>query len=353
MMKLQLKILAILTLFSSLTINQAFGQNTKIKEFYSLFSEIEFDVLHVYSFARHPATFQETSTYSFKGIEVDTSFYVLLIDVLSPIGLNVRSSRFYATYRFYITSTLEALLIREFHDGGQEHHIHYLVYDNVKDKLTQEFKLSYAYGYEGSFGAMESWILDLNKDGQKDILTRSWSQSFIGSNAYEIYQDSVITSIWLENELSSIGIMDTLLKKQLAVDFPYYKKNSLSYTTEQQLSGYLKKRANIQVSNDQLGNWCIVACSDKDLSSAKYEIERARKIIGINQKYDLDSRQFEINKKNNRYYTVIPRFKTETEAKVALIEIHKRFNKTAYVINFENWCEKAEYQTGDYYKCAN
>ena len=200
---------------------------------------------------------------------------------------------------------------------------------------------------------MESWVLDLNKDGQKDILTRSWNQSFLGSDAYEISRESVVVSIWSSNELIRTEITDTLLKKQLEKDFPYYKKNTLSYLTKQRLTAFLKKKPNINVSNNIGTHWCIITGSDKDLKSAKYELKRARKIIEMNQKYGLEFRLFETHKKNNRYYTVITKFETKTEAEIALNEIKKKFNETAYIINLENWCKKLEYQKGGYLECIN
>lgn len=332
-------------------INRGFAQTNTTQKFYSLFTEIEFDVLHIYSFARCPGTFRETSTYPFKGIEIDSTSFSLLEDGLDPIDIDIKDSRFYATYRFYLTSKLEVLLLREFHDGGQEHHIHYLVYDHSKNNITEAVKLSYAYGYEGSSGAMESWILDLNKDGQKDILTRSWSHSYIGRDALEVSHDSTVISIWKENELIQTGISDTLLKKQLENDFPYYKKNRLSYTTKRQLENYLKNQTDIQIADETVNTWCIVTGNNSDLSSAKIELEHAKKIIGINHKYNLDYRLFRIHKKKDLYYTIIKDFDTKTEAEIALLAIKKELSEAAYIVDLNNWCKETEYQSGGYYSC--
>ncbi|MGB1216407.1 MAG: hypothetical protein ACPG5P_00940 [Saprospiraceae bacterium] len=334
-MNLQIKLLVFLSL---IVCSNSFAQDTT-KQFHSLFEEIEPDGLHIYSFARVPAIFPSTSTYVYKGLRVDTSFHTIIEDVLYPNHPSgMEYTEFFATYRFYISNKLEALLIREFKAGGREHHIHYLVYDNMNEKLVDSQTLSYAYGYEGGEGLRESWILDLNKDGQRDIVTRS-SSTYTG-NEYSHTHDSLLLSIWSDGELLKIGIADTLLKKQFEEDFPYYKKTFLGIHTEENLVDYLEKETKIKVqeNNYPYRYWSIIAGSDKDLESAKHELRRAEEIFREDSKYGLNWVQFEILKKNDRYYTIIKEFTTEVEARIALLEIQKKFNKTAYILNLDEWC---------------
>ncbi|WP_196888998.1 hypothetical protein [Aureivirga sp. CE67] len=319
-----------------------FSQKTKIEKFNSLFQEIEFEELHIYSFDRHPGNFNSTSLYPFKGIQIDTSYYPLFKSVLKSIDSDIYNSKYYANFTFYISGNLQAFIIREFNDGGLEHHIHYLVFDIEKKQFTNDLKLSYSYSYEGSFGGMESWILDFNKDGKKDVLSQNWSDSFTGKNAIIKSENNVILSIWSKNNLISFTINDSLLIKKIEQDFPYYKRNKLSYSTEKLLLQSIQNQRIIKNYNETSNRWSIVVGSDKNMESAKYEIKRAEKIIGFNYKYNLDFRKFEIYKKHNRFYTVIEKFQTKTEAEIALREIQKIFNKSAYIIDLNKWCKNFE-----------
>ncbi len=349
-----IKILTQLILFLSLTVNCSFAQHTITKPFYALFQEIEFEVLHVYSFPRIPGIFPATGYYQYKGTKIDSTFYDLMDNgVVKPINREWEYTHFFATFRFHLTSNLEVLLVREFHEGTREQCIHYLIYDRVKEQLIGSKLITNAYEDEGFFEAMESWILDLNEDGQKDILTRSCREEFLAPDAYMEYQDRVSISIWSNKKLLEREITDTILKKQLEADFPYYKRNELSYATKQNLSNFLKKKKSITSEETTSIAWCIIAGSDKDLQAAEYELERAKKILGNKYKYGLDDKLVEIHKKNNRYYTVVKIFKTKVEAEIALVEIKNKINKTAYIVNLNSWCKELKYQQGEYYKCVD
>ncbi len=341
-----------LLLLLTISINQTFSQEN-MDSFRLLFTEVEFDVIHVYSFGRKPANLPKMGTYPFKGQEINNEFSPIVKSgmVLSNPDIEMEYSRFFATHRFYISGNLEGFLIREVQGDGVEHHIHYFIYDDHQKQFIKTINLSYAYAYEGGFGAKESWILDVDKDGRKDIITRGWRQYFHGSDGIEEFFPETSISLWRNGKLTTMEIADTLLQKQLETDFPYYEKKSLAYDTEQNLNKFLNEKTGQGIQNYSGENWCIVAGSDTGLESAKFEVKRAEEIIGFHNKYGLDVRHFEIYVKDGNYRTLITGFKTRTEAEIALKEIKEKFNKTAFVINVKDWCPNPEYKKGRYYYC--
>lgn len=329
------------------------AQEKNIDAFYNLFEEIEFDVLPVYTYMRHPEMFQETNPYLFKGEKLDTVYYELLVDVLESIDTELKYSSLFALRRFYLTSQLEVLLIREYHDGGSEHHIHYVLFDNQKRSLLNTYKLAYSYGYEGGSGNTESWLLDINEDGFKDILTRHWTESYSGPDANYYFEDTFRVLLWKEDAFLEIPIDDPALEKQLIQDFPFHLEPGLSYQTGKKFFDYLNKTEGIEIPKYKGENWCIIAGADVDLPAAKHEEKRVIEIFGYDYKYGIDARMFIIHQKDGKYYTLIKGFENRNEAEIALIEIKKRFNKTAYIRNYKEWCAKPEYKKGYYYKCKD
>jgi hypothetical protein len=316
-----------------------------MQQLYSLFKEVEFDVMHFYSMGRVPGTFRPEDTYSFGGKAIDTSLHHLLNGIMESDPY----TEFFAVCRFFISAELEALVVRGYYDP--EHRLHYLVYDNAKQAIIKDVELSYSYGYEGSEGNMESWIIDVNKDGQKDIVTRSLCHTLSGSEAELTVYDTIIVSVWKGNELLRIGISDSLLRKNLEEDFPFYTPSYIGYYTQEQLSALLKEKVNIETPQyDPKNYWNIITGSSKTLEEAENEINRSDKIIGMNYKYDLDIRRFEINKKDGVYYTVITGFDSKAETEIALKEIKNKISNSARMIRTVEWCENLKYHPGGQYR---
>jgi hypothetical protein len=330
----------------------AFAQTGRIKDFYQLFEEVEFDRLEVYSDARRPEKYHDTNLYPFGGVEVDTNYYVLLRPIVDPIDSDVKYSSFYASRRFYITGRLEGLLVREYHDGGRVHHIHLLIFENQKQELLRSQKLSYAYAYEGSFGRQVSWVEDLNGDGRKDILTRLWSQNFVGSEADELYIDSMFLSISEEDSFRIIPVSDTAMRQAIAVEYPYERVSYGWLEAEGALEQLIKDRALDFIKPAEQENWVIIAGSDQTLEAATYEINRAKQIIGVDQKHGLDFRNFDIYENKKRYYTANDSFRSRAAAEIALVDIRIKLNKTAYILKKSDWCIEETYENG-YIKCGD
>lgn len=323
-----------------------------MEKFHALFKEIEMDVIHYYAQYNHSKEFEATSTYPFIGTKIDSSFLHLLKGKIESIDTELKYSDFHAVHRFFITSKKEGFIVREYHDGTRMYQLHYLTYDHDENDFSDHLTLAFNYGEEGSFGNKESWFIDINKDGKKDIITHKHNEYYLGSDAEYFEHDTFLLFIWEDKNLREIGIEDEELHEQLSNDFPFHNQPSISYQTERNLSQYLKKKANLHILEYSRENWAIMAGSDKNLNAAKFEIDRAVKIIAYDYKYQLDARLFNIYQKNERYYTVISRFKTRNEAEIALLEIKKKFNATAYVFDMDKWCKEHEYMKGQYYQCS-
>ncbi len=329
------------------------AQNQSFDAFRALFNEIEFEELHAFTFTRYPGHFTETSLYPFKGTEIETSFYHLMEDKMESIDSEMKYSILFATHRFYLTDKLEVFLVREYHDGGGEHHIHYLIVDSEKKTIIKDMDIAYGYGYEGAMGNTESWIMDVNKDGIKDIITRTWTEYFLTEEPHYILKDTFEINIWKNDDYQSVGVSDSTLTAYMMEAFEFHFKNRFDYQTENDLSQFLEQEIQVSITDDADEKWSIVAGSDKDLESAKFEIYRAEKIIGYDYKYLLDTRQFQTIKKGERYYTVISGFPTKNDAAIALLEIQRVFNPTAWLIDMDNWCDTLDYQRGMWYQCED
>lgn len=153
------------------------AQSPSLKDFYQEFEETQAEDLHIYAFARIPADFSTTSRYPFKGARLDTSYFSLMEKLLDPYSSYLPEDAFFALSRYYLTGRYEGLLLREYRDAGGEHHIHLLIYDNESQRMVHHQTLAYGYGYEGSMGGQESWIVDINQDGQLDLLSRQWENT--------------------------------------------------------------------------------------------------------------------------------------------------------------------------------
>ena len=343
-----LKYIFILLLFPSCILAQ-----NNMEKFQNLFKEIEMDAIHYHAQYCHSKEFEETSIYPFIGTKIDSSFFYLFENILVPIDIKLKYSEFHAVHRFYIMAHLEAFIVREYNDNGSSYQLHYLIFNHKKNVFSHHQILAFNYGYEGGSGNTESWIIDLNKDGIKDIITRQWTEQYLAEEDDYLEQDTFVLFIWTDDHLKEIGIQDKELSEQLVKDFPFHYKPLISYNTEKELSKYLAKKSNIHIPEYYTGNWAIMAGSDKNLEAAKFEIHRATEIIAYDYKYHLDTRHFNIYQKKERYYTIITDFKTKNEAEIALLEIQKKFNATAYVIDMNQWCKENEYAKGMYYQCLD
>lgn len=328
--------LIFLLLFGSL----CFGQNAKFQDFKKFFQPVEFEYLHVYSFARIPGKFASTSLYPFKGEKVDSTYFTLFENVIEPIDMKASYSDFYAAYRFYLTGKQEVFLLREFHEGGSEHHIHFLVYDHAKQNFVKSRKLSYAYGYEGAWGQQESWLLDLNQDGILDLVTRKYSESFIGADAEKIVEDSVLIGTWKNDDFVFVNVQDSVLKKSLEQKFPFYS-NPKYQLISKDLEVFLEKK--LKIRKEKFGKWNVIIAKDTSHAQAEIDIEIANSMFGDDPIYGINRYKFSIYHKNGFFHVLVGDFNTKNQAEIAMSILLKSVTDKAFVVDLEKWCEKRGY----------
>ena len=83
----------------------------------------------------------------------------------------------FALLRFNINNQFDGYLIEEIPDGNMKRSIYCFLYDKTIGYFTQVIEVAYIYGYEGSEGFKESYILDLTDNGTKDIVIMEFTRS--------------------------------------------------------------------------------------------------------------------------------------------------------------------------------
>lgn len=334
----------------------SFAQMYSIKSFQQLFQEIEFGMLHVYTFAREPSTFPSTSIYPYKGQKLSELPLKFLSTALKKEDFEYYDE-FFATHRYYVGQNLEAFLVRCTFSEGIEHHIFYVVYNYEQQKFTEAKLIANAYGYESGWGETVGWITDFNKDGKKDILVQTSEEYYnpVGGGNLEdptpILKQTYTTIIWLwkDSQLQEVKVTDTLLQQNLRRDFPFYSKHYSSYATEQKLQKLLINNHHKKSKDEK---WVIILGSDKTFESAKAEKKRFEQLFGYNYKYEISTAYVETVEKNERFYTVfINSYITKNDTEIILRELKEKFNKTAYLVDFKSWCPNHKYTIPYCRKC--
>lgn len=308
--------------------------------FFKLFEEVEFEQLQVYSFDR--IEFKKTDVYPYKGQKINKENLIFLEDFFDSLALSYND--FFAVYHYPINKELEGFLVRESISEGTENMIYCLIYDLSKQRFIHQIELANAYSYESASGGFETWLIDLNKDGYHDFLTYSQEELLSMENG-EVdlkYIQKTFITFFEKKELKEIEIIDTLFKKQLLQDFPFYQNHYFSFSTQNSLNSFLTKQG--KEVNKTVNNWAIIIGSDKDLESAINEKKRFQKIFKEENRYGIYFYLVTTYQNNGRFYTILDSdFKTKTHAQISLRKLQKNFNKTAYIIDLKQWCPNYKY----------
>lgn len=308
--------------------------------FLNLFEEIEFEQLHVYSFAR--IEFNSTHTFPYKGQKIPKESLSFLIPIIDSSSVSYRD--FFAISHFPVSKTLEGYLVRESIGQGTENVIYYLLYDLSKKQFINKVTLANAYSYESASGSFETWLLDLNKDGYLDFLKHSQEELLSMENGEVdlVYSFQTFITFFEKGKMKEIEIIDTVFKEQLLKDFPCHKRSYLSYPLQSQLKVFLKNQGQKKKS-DESTDWAIIVGSDKNLESAIIEKKRFTKIFKQEDRYNINP-WTNIYQKNERYYTIFDGyFDTKVQAEIALRELQNKFNQTAYIVDLKKWCPTNKY----------
>ena len=321
--------------------------------FYALFTEARFTTLSLYSVPRHPGDFPKGTTYLYAGVKVDRRMAAAVLkDVLIPLDVDMTSSEYYATIRYPLAPGKEALLLREFHDGGYEHVIHCVVFDTKNKKAIQAIPLTNAYGYEGGEGEKQSWITDLNQDGVPDIVSRGWMQYRYTDMADEFVvttYDSTSLHIWTGKQYTRVPVIDSALLSALAKDFPYYQTSSLTYPATELIFKTIADTLPKAV-NDA---WAVVLSSSKDVK----QVEKAAADIG-NTKAITDYRYpgqpyyyTEIVQKGKTYYLLCPHMQTRNEAELERDRVKGLYPIQGDIVYMKEWCKTKTHLPDGYPLC--
>lgn len=327
-----------LLLFSFFSI---FAQSS-FSEFRNFFQEVKFDYLHVYSEwnnteSEHP----KGSLYSFKGSKIDSFHYSLFHQQILQINskhllYDVPTGDYYAgIYRFFISQTQEAFIVRGHSEGMREQPIYCLVFDLVQNKCIQAIELSDFFGYESAFGNKEAWLLDLNEDGILDILTRSWMETttLLANDDVKIQEvDSLRAFVWKENQfvIKEVNNVSFLRQKFTLRVIP-----SLTFPEQQKLTMMLNGSAHESKQHD----YFLVLGETKNLKEAIVRKQELGNFDRTEYLY-LADKQLEIYFYDGYYFTVMKGFLTENDVKIALIEAKEKIHKQVYIQNEEKWCSQ-------------
>jgi len=94
--------------------------------------------------------------------------------------------------------------------------------------------------------------------------------------------------------------------------------------------------------DEKTGDWTIVAFSDPTLDAAQAKSATLEKQGYASVIYFRD----------DRFITTIGSFSTELKAQSALITVQFNIQKSAEVVNLNDWCPEPGFE-GDYYECQN
>lgn len=173
MKSLQLLIIALFALTScsnKQNNNQTLpGEDDSANIFLSGFQDISVDTLHVFS------QFDTVRDSTFQGKVIDTSFYHYFgFDETLSANLkdnNGFKQNIYSCYKFKFSDSKTGLLIRT-PSQYDVTAIDLFIWDNAAKRIESKETLSDGFGDEGWYFVQDAWIVDLNSDGQPDIVKR-------------------------------------------------------------------------------------------------------------------------------------------------------------------------------------
>lgn len=327
--------------FLLVSVFNLFAQSS-FTDFKRFFEEVKFDYLHVYSeWNNNDSEYPKGSLYSFKGNKIDSSYYSLFHSQILKSNskyllYDVPTGDYYAgIYRFLLSETQEAFIIRGHSESMREQPIYCLVYDFIKHEFVQSIELADFFGYESAFGNKEAWLLDLNEDGVLDILTRSWMETttLLANQDVKIEEtDSLRVFVWNQNEFVTKEVNSISFLRQ---KFTLRVIPSLTFPEQQKLTMMLNGSAHESKQHD----YFLVLGETKNLKEAIIRKQELGNFDRTEYLY-LADKQLEIYFYDGYYFTVMKGFLTENDVKIALIEAKEKIHRQVYIQNEEKWCSQ-------------
>jgi len=152
--------------------------STSLPEFIRLFKAVEFDTLHIFSQEKHTID----GPRQIGGIEIPKEF-------ISYIPKNLQGEEddfpFYACYRFKFSPELTALIVNT-PSSLDITSYSVLLFSDIKSKVVNYKGIAENEGDEGNSQVIDSWFIDLNKDGLVDLITKKISSEPDEKNPYKL-----------------------------------------------------------------------------------------------------------------------------------------------------------------------
>ena len=173
--------------------------STSLPEFIRLFKAVEFDTLHIFSQVKVvPGGSREI-----RGPQIPKKLLHYFPNYFQGEGAD---STAYACYRFNYSSDLTALIANVPSDFEVTAYDFFL-YSNKENKIIYSKNIAESSGDSGDGWVEDSWLLDLNKDGITDLVTKSIGFSSDERNEEKTIFSKVRTSVYLgeKNGFKSIS----------------------------------------------------------------------------------------------------------------------------------------------------
>jgi hypothetical protein len=157
--------------------------SSKYEKFDKYFTENNRDTIHIYCIDTYdlPNSIKRVNDTTFRGKEIDIdlvrhfkfdSIYDKLLQ--SPSANYYEGKKFFAVFKYNIANNYIGYVVRVSHvkANPQESIVEY-VYDTKENKFDTTIFLAYLWCALSADNDINSWIFDINKDGNKDLLAKS------------------------------------------------------------------------------------------------------------------------------------------------------------------------------------
>jgi hypothetical protein len=179
--------------------------------FLALFPEISINKVHVYS------PNEKTDGNKFQGKPIDSAFYkYFLFDDYLQSWLNNAYYHLFSCYKFKLSSIRTGLIVRA-PSQYDETAISLYIWDNKARKIVKRLDLADSFGDAEWHFVKDAWLLDINKDGRPDFITRrkDWWRDDVDKGYGKLHiTDSI-------NLFTAVG--DNFRKTRIKVDTAKFK----------------------------------------------------------------------------------------------------------------------------------
>lgn len=142
------------------------SQSDNSNAFLSLFQDISADNLHLYS----PCDREDGKKY--EGKQIDSTFHkYFAFDKRLVSYFDKKVGNVFSCYKFKLSNTKTGLIIRV-PSQYSETEVDLCIWDNQTNKIIKRIELADAIGDGMWYFVKDAWLVDINKDGHLDIVTR-------------------------------------------------------------------------------------------------------------------------------------------------------------------------------------